>query len=193
MTSLYVSDGPNTIQQSSMVPGRPGLVQSMPAAPAPEVVTPPVVTAAAPAETKAGASLPIREVATRAQAKRPVPRKPAVDDSRGSGSYVEAASNTRNPLPGADNPVVKPEEVKGTPAGEVLKRIGVEALFGESGWKANNVSPNTAAAKAGVQAGDIIESVDDQEMTDLGSVAKPAKGKKLKVKRDGKSVEIVID
>ncbi|CAN5231702.1 hypothetical protein BH20ACI2_BH20ACI2_00230 [soil metagenome] len=123
--------------------------------------------------------------------KRPVNRKTATDN-RDSGSYVEAASDARNPSPAAD-PASKPEAVvKGTPAGEILTRIGVNALFGESGWKAESVSPNTAAARAGVKAGDVIEAVDDQELTDLGSVGKPVTGKKLRVNREGKSVEIVI-
>ncbi len=134
-----------------------------------------------------------RETAAKASAiKRPVSRKTATD-SDDSGSYVEAASDARKLSPGAD-PANKPETVvKGTPAGEILTRIGVNALFGESGWKAESVSPNTVASRAGVKAGDIIESVDDQDMTDLGSVAKPATGKKLRVKRDGKSVDIVIE
>ena len=190
-TSLYVSDlsGPT---QASVETVRPGIVQSVPAAPVQEPAGSPIDTASVAEPSKTVTAVPTRDVASaKTRAKRAITRKPT-DDSD-SGSYVEAASDTRNPLPADDPSAVKPETVKGTPAGEVLTRIGVNALFGENGWKAESVSPNTAASRAGVQAGDIIESVDDQDMTDLGSVAKPAKGKKLKVKRDGKSVEIVID
>jgi membrane-associated protease RseP (regulator of RpoE activity) len=123
--------------------------------------------------------------------KKPTARPVATRD--GSGSKEEAALITKE-LSKTNNPTVTPESpAKGERAGEVLTRIGINALFSESGWKAESVSPNTAAAKAGVKAGDVIESVDDQTMTDLGSVAKPAKGKKLRVLRDGKTVDIVIE
>ncbi len=190
VTSLYVNDGAPA-EQAIVQPARPGLVQSVPAAPAPEPVAPSSVAAAVPQETGVRQTGAPREIA-KSQPKRVVIRKP-VEDKNGKGDFVDAVKPAQSPsvTPG---PEIKPgPETKGTPAGEILTKIGVNALFGEGGWKADSVSPNTAAAKAGVKAGDIIESVDDQDLTDLGSVAKPATGKKLKVKRDGKSVEIVID
>jgi membrane-associated protease RseP (regulator of RpoE activity) len=189
VTSLYVTENPAT--QAAVETVRPGLVQAVPAAPAQEPISPPVI-ASAPDETKIVPVAHNREVAVTAHAKRPLTRKRTTDNND-SGSYVEAATGAQKPSPVVEDPAVKPENIKGTPAGEVLTKIGVNALFGEGGWKADSISPNTAAAKAGVKAGDIIESVDDQDLTDLGSVAKPAKGKKLKVKRDGKTIEIVID
>ncbi len=192
LTSSYFTNGP-AAPQASVETARP---VSVPIQEQPIVAQaqPPLVLDKVSDEPKTSSdSLRRRETAVKTSAiKRPVSRKTA-SDSNVSGSYVEAASDARNLSPGAD-PASKPETVvKGTPAGEILTRIGVNALFGETGWKAESVSPNTAASRAGVKAGDIIESVDDQDMTDLGSVAKPATGRKLRVKRDGKSVDIVID
>jgi membrane-associated protease RseP (regulator of RpoE activity) len=192
VTSLYVNDTPS-VGQAVSEPARPGLVQSVPAATNPEAIALPEVAVSTQESTSSKVSSPVRDVATKkVSTRRPVTPKPASDD-KASGSYIIAASETKSLLSQGD-PVVKPETtIKGTPAGEILTKIGVNALFGEGGWKADSVSPNTAAAKAGVKAGDIIESVDGQDMSDRASVAKPATGKKLKVKRDGKSVEIVID
>lgn len=189
ITSLYVNNAPAG-QQAFVEPVRPGLEQSVPAAAAPEPVAP-VVAAAVPRETEVVPARTTREVAVKAELKRAVNRKPIAD--KDSGDLDIALRGTQSPSLPKDTESKPDVAIKGTPAGEVLTRLGVNALFGEGGWKADSVSPNTAAAKAGVKAGDIIESVDDQDLADLGSVAKPAVGKKLKVKRDGKSIEIVID
>ncbi len=192
VTSFYVTDN-NPSEQAVGERVRPVIVQQVPAAPAPESMVPPTVVATV-SNDKAVPTSPNREIAAKpASVKRSSPKKHVTND-RDSGSYVISATDAKKPSSAGDDPIAdKPEEIKGTPAGEVLTKIGVNALFGEGGWKADSVSPNTAAAKAGVKAGDIIESVDDQDLTDRASVGKPAKGKKLKVKRDGKSVEIVID
>ena len=190
VTSFYVKSEP-PVEQAIVEPVRPGLVQSVPAAPVPQTPTVSPVAEQIPQESAPTlARANIRENAARIQPRKPLIKKSEAE--KDSGDFVDAVKPAQSPTVPVD-PENKVETIKGTPAGEILTKIGVNALFGESGWKAESVSPNTAAAKAGVQAGDIIESVDDQDMTDLGSVAKPAKGKKLKVKREGKSVEIVID
>jgi membrane-associated protease RseP (regulator of RpoE activity) len=158
-----------------------------------EQSSPPTFTARVPdiPGQQPSMSGPAQTVVDQASTKKRSSRNLAPPD--GSRSKEEAALITRE-LSKANDTVPAPEtSAKGERAGEVLTRIGINALFGESGWKAESVSPNTAAAKAGVKAGDIIESVDDQKMNDLGSVARPAKGKKLRVLREGKSVDIVID
>jgi membrane-associated protease RseP (regulator of RpoE activity) len=190
-TSLYVNDT-SAPPRAAVETIRPGLVQAVPAAPVPAPISSPEALAKDVGPIEA---TPFREVAVkRAAVKRPAVVRSTAENKDGSGSYEESQSDVRKLLTSKD-PVTPVSEtpVRGTPAGEILTKIGVNALFGEGGWKADSVSPNTAAAKAGVKAGDIIESVDGQDMTDLGSVAKPATGKKLKVKRDGKTVEIVID
>lgn len=155
----------------------------------------PVITAKAPETPEIDPptlAAPSRTVAVRQISVRKRVRSSAAPDE-GSGSTDAAALITKELSKKNDTAVMPGSVPKGERAGEVLTRIGVNALFGEAGWKAESVTPNTAAAKAGVKAGDVIESVDDQTMTDLGSVGKPAKGKKLRVLREGRSIEIVID
>jgi membrane-associated protease RseP (regulator of RpoE activity) len=192
VTSLYQSD--------DAAPPQAAVETAIPAPisqPAPEAqaFTPPDVAAEIPEQVKPPVVQPIRQVAVRrVAAKRSVANAPTLEDSSSGGSSYDISSAiSKEPSPTQESAKTIDTPAKGTPAGEVLTRIGVNALFGGNGWKAESVTPNTAASRAGVKAGDIIESVDDQDMTDLGSVAKPATGKKLRVKRDGKSVDIVID
>lgn len=131
----------------------------------------------------------VRSVAVR----NTVPKAPVSTPAADEASFDVSAPIPKTLSPDEATPKPSATVRQGDPAGEVLKRIGINALFGESGWKAESVSPDTAAAKAGVRAGDVIQSVDEQPLSDLGSVAKPAKGKKVTVLRDGRSVEIVIE
>ncbi len=186
-SSLYQTDDAGA-PQAAIETAMPAPVSQ----PAPEVMafTPPVVAAE---EVNTPVVQPVREVAARrTPARRPVASTPTVEEPN-RRSFDEALTIPREPSPSQEPVKTVDTPAKGTPAGEVLTRIGIEALFGENGWKAQSVIPNTAASRAGIKAGDIIESVDDQDLTDLGSVGKPATGKKLRVKRDGKSVEIKID
>lgn len=144
----------------------------------------PVISSAQPASRTVAAT----KVST---SRRPVTRRSVDPETKGSGSFDAAAPITRK-LDAGTEPVVE-TQLPGSPAGEVMTRIGINALYGEGGWKAESVTPNTKAARAGIKAGDIIESIDDQTLTDLSSVGKPAKGKRVRVLREGKSHEIVIE
>ena len=197
ITALYTTDDVPAVAVAKQEEPAAALTQdhTLPVQPhttVQEKNSPPVLTAQAPVETVNVPSGPSPTVAaSRVLTKKRLPSAAGPHD--GSGSKIETALIPKE-LSKANDPAVTPEaSPKGERAGEVLTRIGVNALFGESGWKAESVTPNTTAAKAGIKAGDVIESVDDQTLTDLGSVAKPAKGKKLRVLRDGKSIDIVID
>ena len=198
VTALYTtSEVPTTIVASRDEPAAPAEDQSPMRSPetAVEQTSTPVMTAQAPEASvneQPVLAMPARTVAvSQPSMKRRVPNSAAPDDRSRS---TDSAALIPKVLSKTNDPAITPETLpKGERAGEVLTRIGVNALFGESGWKAESVTPNTTAAKAGVKAGDVIESVDDQTLTDLGSVAKPAKGKKLRVLREGKSIDIVID
>jgi len=163
-------------------------VQSMPSVEPKQDVAAAVPEAETPMkpiqEPQLARSVPVRSA---------MPKSPASTPSPNESSFDVSGLAPKTLTPGEVKEKTTAPVRQGDPAGEVLKRIGINALFGESGWKAESVSPDTAAAKAGVRAGDVIQAVDEQPLSDLGSVAKPAKGKKIKVLRDGKSVEIVIE
>ncbi len=197
-TTFYTEPGSADIAAVESV--QPAAVTEVPAERAADIpaeiepANPPVVLARDIPETRPAASAPVRTASARTPARTPTRRSvDTADSNRGGGSFDAAATQPRKLSPNEDVANAAETAAKGQPAGEVLTRIGINARFSENGWKAESVSPNTAASKAGVKAGDIIHSVDGQTMTDLRSVAKPATGKKIQVLRDGKIVDIVIN
>lgn len=76
------------------------------------------------------------------------------------------------------------------PAGEVFNIIGVDAQFTGGVWKVRSVSEHSPAERSGLKAGDVVESVNDQNVSAKTSFPSPFTGKTLKVKRDGKDIHI---
>ena len=68
----------------------------------------------------------------------------------------------------------------------------VNGTFGASGWKVESVSPDTLAGRSGVKAGDVIEAINDQVLTEKMSFKGKFNGKTLRVRRDGATMQIVL-
>jgi membrane-associated protease RseP (regulator of RpoE activity) len=77
-------------------------------------------------------------------------------------------------------------------AGEVVTRLGVQGTFDASGFKIDSAAANGLATKAGVKAGDIIEAVNDQPLTEKSSFKGKFTGKSIRVRRDGKTIDLVL-
>jgi membrane-associated protease RseP (regulator of RpoE activity) len=77
-------------------------------------------------------------------------------------------------------------------AKSVLSRIGVEASFSGSAWTVGSVRAGSAAANAGLKAGDVIEAVNGRPLTGTTSFDSKFAGRTLRIRRDGKTISIAL-
>jgi C-terminal processing protease CtpA/Prc len=66
--------------------------------------------------------------------------------------------------------------------------LGIDADFGSNGWKVRSVSANSVASRGKVQAGDIIEAIDGQELK--GKSLPKGTATTVTVRRDGKTINL---
>jgi membrane-associated protease RseP (regulator of RpoE activity) len=121
---------------------------------------------------------------------RPRPTVPP----RGGGSYDTAVKPSADPIvpkgiptPGSTpNINIKPPttDVK-VPAREILQLIGLDAEFGDAGWRVQRVTDNSAAAKSEIRVGDVVEAIDDTKVVGDTTFESGFSGKSLTVVRDG--------
>ena len=78
------------------------------------------------------------------------------------------------------------------PAKDVLTLLGAKGSFGENGWKVEAPTANSLAERSGVQAGDVIEAINDQAVTEKTSFRSRSGIKSVRVRRDGKSIDIPL-
>ncbi|MEP7148216.1 MAG: PDZ domain-containing protein [Acidobacteriota bacterium] len=112
-------------------------------------------------------------------------------------SSVDSALRSANTIspPGFESTSVTPSLNANTGGAEtavreVFEMLGINAEFLESGWKVLSSSANSAADRAGVQAGDVIEAVDGQVLERTTTFKGGFGGKTLRVRRDGKQVNL---
>lgn len=103
----------------------------------------------------------------------------------GGGSFDEASRMSRTILTRG------PRDVR-MPARNVLMFIGVAARFTGGVWRVESVTPNNVGGRSGVMAGDVIEAVNGQALTETRSFENNFSGKSLTVRRDGKSIQIEL-
>jgi S1-C subfamily serine protease len=78
------------------------------------------------------------------------------------------------------------------PVKEVLTIVGIKSAFTAEGWKAESISSNSIADHAGVKAGDVIEAINDQALTEKTAFGNKFNGKSLRVRRGGATMQIVL-
>ena len=78
------------------------------------------------------------------------------------------------------------------PVSEVLEMLGVSADSIDGGWKVISTKEGSLARKSGVKAGDVIEAIDGRELTRTTTFKGPSGGKTLRVRRDGKSLDVKL-
>jgi membrane-associated protease RseP (regulator of RpoE activity) len=77
-------------------------------------------------------------------------------------------------------------------AKDVLSDIGVDANLSGSSWTVGTVRQNSAAARSGLKAGDVIEAVNDKPLSGAASFPGKFVGHSVRVRRDGKVVQIPL-
>ncbi|MCU1288851.1 MAG: hypothetical protein JWN60_1080 [Acidobacteria bacterium] len=73
----------------------------------------------------------------------------------------------------------------------VLLEIGIEANFDEKNWKILSIKENSPAMRAGFKSGDLIESIDDKQLSSDAVLLQKFSGKVFRILREGK--QMIID
>ena len=114
----------------------------------------------------------------------------------GGGSYVEARRTPRQIFPRGLDPnskiEVSPKDFDkdaSVSARDVLTLMGIEA---DATFKIGSVKRNSVAERSGLKAGDVVEAVNDQTLTDKTTFGNKFSGKSVRVRRDGKSTQIEL-
>ncbi len=125
---------------------------------------------------------------------------PAANSVRpGGGSLDAALTKGRQIYPRGLNPngriIVKPKEFDQNalvPARELFSLIGIEAIYSNSSWTIGGVRQDSVAERSGAKAGDAIEAVNDQALSEKTVFASGFTGKSLRIRRDGSSMTIEL-
>ena len=120
-----------------------------------------------------------------------------ITDRSGSGSYDEAVREVKKIYPRGFNPTDKvPLNPKGfdinieIPAKDILTQLGITATYDGTGWKVSAVGADTLAEHSTVKTGDVIEAIDSQKLVEKTSFPNRFTGKRLRILRDGKSIQV---
>jgi hypothetical protein len=97
--------------------------------------------------------------------------------------------------PGPSAPRVTPKPGQIGPAGQIpvqaiLKIVGIKADSSNQGWKVTVVEPNSLSEHSGVKAGDYVEAINGQPVTEGTRFSGGLIVKNLRLKRDGKTLDI---
>lgn len=163
----------------------------LPIAPVSEVATKPVepIEQAPASTTIAKQTAPkveeLNNIPKTVTAEKLVAKTASSNKNRGGGSvdFSSGISRTRD--------FRKPNSV-GVSAREILSQMGVDASYSSSSWKVGVVKQNSVAERSGLKTGDVVEAINDQDLTDKSSFASPFKGTSVRVRRDGKTTQIEL-
>ena len=108
--------------------------------------------------------------------------KKSVVKDRNTGGSIDLASREGRRF----------QRIPQIPAKTVLDLIGAKGGFEADGWRVQSTKPNSLAERSQIQTGDVIESVNGQAVTDKSTLRSNTPLKTVRVRRDGKSVDIVI-
>lgn len=115
----------------------------------------------------------------------------SITSGQGSRSPVIDLDPRVNPLPGANRTGFESRgEIN---IRRVLEIVGIDADSSDQGWKVKSVVTNSVSERSGVKAGDLIEAINGLPVTDGTRFSGSFNGKNLRVKRDGKTVQIDLN
>lgn len=109
-------------------------------------------------------------------------KKPTAKDKNTGGGSIDLASREGRRF----------HRTPQIPAKDVLNLIGAKGAFETDGWRVQSTTPNSLAERSEIRTGDVIESVNGQTVTDKSTLRSNTPLKTVRVRRDGKSVDIVI-
>jgi hypothetical protein len=84
----------------------------------------------------------------------------------------------------------KTVEVSDLPVTDVLSRAGAKVSFEGNSMKVDDATGS--AVRSGLKPGDVIESIDGKSVDAKSTLKRTAAGRNLRVRRDGKILDIVI-
>ncbi len=126
-----------------------------------------------------------------------------VEPSRGpnvGGSFDQAVTERRTitprGIPSTPRMMPRPRDfdtATAIPIKDVLTQIGVDSQGTTTGMKVVSVTADGAANRIGLKANDVIESIDDKPVNEKTSYKGKFAGKRMRVIRDGKPVEIDLN
>ena len=75
---------------------------------------------------------------------------------------------------------------------EILSFFGIEASFSGNSWRVQSVKPSSAAERSGIKPNDVIEAIENSQISTETIQTNSINVKKITVIRDGKKFEIVL-
>ena len=115
---------------------------------------------------------------------------PTASSNRKTGGSIDMTQREGRP-----KNLRKPREFEnpgGIGAKEILSQIGLDINYSETSWKVGGVRQNSVAERSGLKSGDVIEAINDQNLTEKATLTTPFSGKSIRVRRDGVSVYLEL-
>ena len=193
---LYFMNSSNSPNPGVDVAGVAPQISKVAEAVIPPAVDQPLAGESEPARTPA-ASNPSRQTAAARSASVKTDVRAA--NQQPDRSAVKAVSPAKIIMPRGfetvdptANPVTPDSNRAPLSASQFFPFFGVDAGYGEDGWKVRAVKTNSSADQAGVKAGDVLEAVDGNQLGKDAVFKSGFIGKILRVRRDGKLVELAL-
>lgn len=125
-------------------------------------------------------------------------RRAANSGNTGGGSFdstLESRPTIINVSRRPESPAAPPKAGQMGPAGQisvrqVLEFAGIQAEFSREGWKIGSVTTHSISARSGLKAGDLIEAINGLPVTDGTQFSGGLAVKNLRIKREGKTLDI---
>ena len=149
---------------------------------APPIPAPSVEVAVAPPNTKQDAQFVARQPDVVSNNAVVAVKKPVVKDTSTGGGSIDLASREGRRFHRAAQ----------IPAKTVLDLIGARGGFEADGWRVRSTEPNSLAERSQIVAGDVIEAVNGQAVSEKTTLRSNTPLRTLRIRRDGKSVDLVI-
>ena len=120
---------------------------------------------------------------------RRAPKRQAANTAPGGGSFVQSYGVANVRTPRGFEPVTPTRNANAAigareiPVQEMFEMLGVKAEFVSGGWTVRSTAANSVAARAGLQADDVIEAINDQDVSEKTKFKSGVEGKSLSIRR----------